>query len=684
MNKVVLLILFICAAVTELTCSSGKTYVRFLMKCKNWCNEQKVSLSIGNQAVYECPVYVNNVDSDTEQCIDSSPNGMYTLTIADTQGDSWTEGSYLVIYGEYGNVFYFNYLTERRRQEFPLSIHYAIKRFEKWRVTDQFSNNWMQPSFQDSAWNEETLGSVTHTYTATQYFRKSFTGVADRAAYEVRMNYRYGVVAYINGAEVFRDNMQEGPVSHDTSASSSYVEASMHGFIRPGSEVSGNTVLAVELHFTSSASPSGVDFDAFMAILSSSIEDESCVIYPYAVTITSQPSSNDINKVFDMDKNSYTLAQDISNSLMIMYAMDSNVIPFINGLRYYTFSISQNIKYATFSGSKEGSNYSLLMAVSGNFVAAKYYHIFSYWNTVLFKHYKLTVVSGTDSVVKLHEVMPMVCVPKNVPTTIEYEEPSYTYYANLEESKMIPKHAGITGCSIQPTLPAGMTIDSETCIISGRPTVAAAQKTYTVTSTTPSMTGTISLTVQECSGTVVNILRTYKASATEEAFNVINPDTEEVLYSVATSSGQEHYKNVVHSLCISIPRIGIDVSATTSGWYSGSYLYVQSVLDHDQTETLLRARYDNLLGLSSSFFVSINYPIHPVENWYYKMGEVPSNWYSSDTSGWTEGKKGTFPSSTNRVQLYKKTFSITSLDNIAGFTVSVQYSYGISIYLNNV
>ena len=684
MNKVVLLILFICAAVTELTCSSGKTYARFLMKCKNWCNEQKVTLSIGNQVVYESPVYVNNVDSDTEQCIDASPNGVYTLKLSDTQGDSWTTGSYLVIYGEYGNAFYFNYLTERRSQELPLSLHYAIKRYEQWRVTDQFSNNWMQTSFQDSAWNEETLGSVTNTYSATQYFRKSFTGVADRAAYEVRMNYRYGIVAYINGAEVFRDNMQEGPVGHDTSASASYVETSMHGFIRPGSEVSGNSVLAVELHFTSSASPSDVDFDAFLAILSSSVEDESCVIYPYATTITSQPSSSDITNVFDMDKTSYTVAEDINNSLIISYAMDSNIIPFINGLRYYTFSISQNIKYATFSGSKEGTDYSLLMAISGNFVSAKYYHFFNYWNADLYKHYKLTVLSGTDSIVKLHEVNPMVCVPKNVPTTIEYEEASYTYYANLEEARMVPKHAGITGCSIQPALPEGMSIDSEMCIISGRPTVAAAQKTYTVTATSPSMTGTISLTVQECSGTVVNILRTYKASATQEAFNVINPDTEEVLYSVATSSGQEHYKDVVHSLCISIPRIGIDVSATTSGWYSGSYLYVKSVLDRDQTETLLRARYDNLLGLSSSFFVSINYPIHPVENWYYKMGEVPSNWYSSETSGWAEGKKGTFPSSTNRVQLYKKTFSIASLDNIAGFTVSVQYSYGISIYLNNV
>ena len=684
MNKVVFLLLCIYMVLAELSCPSGKTYVRFLMKCKNWCNEQKVTLSIGNQPVYECPVYINNVDSDTEQCIDSSPNGMYTLGLSDTQGDSWTTGSYLMIYGEYGNVFYFNYMTERRNQQLPLSIHYAIKRYEQWRVTDQFSNNWVQTSFQDSAWNEETMGSVSNTYSGTQYFRKSFTGVDDRAAYEVRMNYRFGIVAYINGAEVFRDNMPEGPVAHDTTASSSYVEVSMHGFIRPGSEVSSNTVLAVELHFLPSAPQTEVDFDAYLALLTSSLENESCVIYPYATTITSLPSSNDSPKVFDMNTNSYITTEDINNSFQLLYTVDVNAIPFVNALRYYTFSITQNIGYGTFSGSKNGDDYSLLMTVSGHFDSAKYNHFFSYWRADLFKNYKLTIFSGTDSVVKLHEVMPMVCVVKNVPTSIEYESTSYTYFANLEEAKIIPKYAEITGCSVEPSLPEGISIDSITCIISGRPTAAAGQKSYTITATSPSMTGTISLKVEECSGTVVNIVRTYKAGPTDESFTVINPENEDVIYSVASSSGQEAYKDVVHSLCISIPRIGIDISCTTSNWYPGSYLYIKSVLDRDQSETLLRARYDNVLGLSTSLFASINYPIHPGQNWFYKMGEVPSNWYSSDTSGWAEGKKGTFASSTNRVQLYKKTFSITSLNDIAGFTISVQYSYGISIYMNNV
>ena len=39
------------------------------------------------------------------------------------------------------------------------------------------------------------------------------------AAYEVRFNYRYGIVAYVNGAEIFRDNMPSGSVTAESTAS---------------------------------------------------------------------------------------------------------------------------------------------------------------------------------------------------------------------------------------------------------------------------------------------------------------------------------------------------------------------------------------------------------------------------------------------------------------------------------
>ncbi|WP_408098030.1 putative Ig domain-containing protein [Peredibacter sp. HCB2-198] len=63
---------------------------------------------------------------------------------------------------------------------------------------------------------------------------------------------------------------------------------------------------------------------------------------------------------------------------------------------------------------------------------------------------------------------------------------------------IVLKGAPITGCSVNPALPAGLNIDSTDCKISGTPTTAQAATTYTVIATTDvgdSLPTTISLTV---------------------------------------------------------------------------------------------------------------------------------------------------------------------------------------------
>ena len=66
------------------------------------------------------------------------------------------------------------------------------------------------------------------------------------------MKYQYGVVAYLNGIEVYRDNMSDGQPSIDTLASDSYSSYDYRGVIRSASDVSVSNVLAVEVHFSKS------------------------------------------------------------------------------------------------------------------------------------------------------------------------------------------------------------------------------------------------------------------------------------------------------------------------------------------------------------------------------------------------------------------------------------------------
>lgn len=69
--------------------------------------------------------------------------------------------------------------------------------------------------------------------TGTQYFRKAFTGIADLAAYEFDFNYRYGIIAYVNGAEIYRDHMPAGAVTPDTASEGAFDAYEYRGVIRP-------------------------------------------------------------------------------------------------------------------------------------------------------------------------------------------------------------------------------------------------------------------------------------------------------------------------------------------------------------------------------------------------------------------------------------------------------------------
>ena len=79
---------------------------------------------------------------------------------------------------------------------------------------------------------------------------------------------------------------------------------------------------------------------------------------------------------------------------------------------------------------------------------------------------------------------------------------------------------------------------------------------------------------------------------------------------------------------------------------------------------------------------NVHYVLPASSSWYYKSGTVPTNWYDSSMSGWTQYAMGQYPDSTNRIQLYKKTFTVSSLSSITGIALNLRYHYGCIVYIN--
>jgi hypothetical protein len=77
-----------------------------------------------------------------------------------------------------------------------------------------------------------------------------------------------------------------------------------------------------------------------------------------------------------------------------------------------------------------------------------------------------------------------ILIAVNAPApVVAYPSPSYTYTANVPGMVVAPTSSGaaVTGWSVSPALPAGLTLDATTGNLSGTPTSASAAATYVVT-----------------------------------------------------------------------------------------------------------------------------------------------------------------------------------------------------------
>ncbi|MFY9307418.1 MAG: PQQ-dependent sugar dehydrogenase [Bacteroidia bacterium] len=154
----------------------------------------------------------------------------------------------------------------------------------QWKYLANGSNQgtaWRSTTFNDAAWNTGTAqlgygdgdeatvvsyGSSASNKYITTYFRKSFN-VADIntvSGLELSLMRDDGAVVYLNGTEVYRNNMPSGTISYNTLATT-YVDGTAESAylvtnISKTALVNGNNVIAVEIH-QNAATSSDISFD---------------------------------------------------------------------------------------------------------------------------------------------------------------------------------------------------------------------------------------------------------------------------------------------------------------------------------------------------------------------------------------------------------------------------------------
>ena len=175
---------------------------------------------------------------------------------------------------------------------------------------------------------------------------------------------------------------------------------------------------------------------------------------------------------------------------------------------------------------------------------------------------------GSDSITVTIEVNDI------IPSEVEYNPSSFTLTKGTSMNAATPTSSGgtVVSWAINPSLPAGLTIDSATGEISGTPTVLSAITTYTVTATNTggSATTTVDITVND----VIPSAITYSSTSYVE--------TKDAVMTTGTPSVSGG-PVLTWSISPSLPT-GINIDSST-GEISGTPTILSSVTTYTITAT---------------------------------------------------------------------------------------------------
>ena len=649
-----------------------------------WAEEESFMIFSGSQMVYASPSFTFNSERVVEICLDASTNNQYTLTLYDDSADGWNSGSWISFVGINGNTVFKQFMSDGSEESYPLSLYSPINKGSTWKYKANAVGNWMMADFAADGWVDVNTSSPTQMATGTQYLRHAFTGVAGLAAIEVQLYYRYGIIAYINGVEIYRDNMPAGPVDATTIASSSYNGFNYRGLVRPSDVAEApSSVLAVEIHFMFTGHVETIQFNGFLSMMAGLSAENKCFVQTLTPSITSHEFTTP-DDAFSWT-HSATALSIVEGAYLTADFSSSRVLPQINGYRLWPkVSTDSAVHTFTIGGSQNVAGpFEEVFATQDNVYTA---NTWKQWVRATvpgrYPYLRVTVFASLSTNIELNELQFLVC-NSPAPTTITYTQTKTSFFRNYEAVDVHPDTYGFANCTVTPALPAGLVWNPSTCSVSGISTEVRAQQVYSVSTMigTVQAAGTFTLEFTDCATSMYKIVREYKLSPQSEAFRFYDSSNMNIIYEIQAGHNHAANQNWVQLICIAPERFDVVFSNTGNYWSSGSYFYLYYMLPNGEQEMVVKGRFDAWENSVTNVYVrrpTIGYS----EQWHYKFDSVPANWHSSDVSGWQQNSRGNFGTATNKIQLFKKTFNVNNLNEVKGYILSIRYKYGCVVYLN--
>ena len=645
------------ALASAISCQEDQIYVKFMVTTKRYGEEQTIQIRGEGIRTVTIQNLFNNRVNTKEACVAHTANDQYTLVLRDDGEDGWDQGSFVDVQTQWGATVYMGRLESGSIQYIPFSLYSPITPDSEWQFSTTFVPDWKDVSATVTNWNSYFSGNWTESVTGTQYFRKEVRALTNMAAYDLRVFYASGVVAYVNGVEVFRDHMPEGVPTAETLATGSFLTADYHGIIRSGMDLlKPNAVIAIELHFQNTESRP-VTFKAALSQLSSVSTTSNCHrMGGYTITSTEASSSNLI------DFNEETMYSVSANEGTVFYNWN-NMRVMVNAWMVGVGAVDVAPTSFVWEGGMSSTEAMTAMGtveMSGYEANKKY--LTNYVNVDgLYSSIKM-VMSGSASSVSLKSLFPMVCSAMP-PTSIGYESDSYSFMTAVDAVNIESGVKGFVNCTTSPALPEGLSIDSE-CRISGSSMVSGSGE-YTVNGwiMEKTVSSVITLTFTQCNGAAIRIERV--GTAPGEVATIRSGVSDPIRIE----------ENGVKKRCMPAGQYTVTMSGGLK-WSENSSLRIYSLVGLGDAVMIADLHFDSAAGASSTVPLSLTYPIPVASEWKYHAWM--EGWKTTDGSNWSSGKVGTFPLSES-VQMYKKSIVLESIRNME---LVIRYQHGCVVLVN--
>lgn len=642
----------------------------------------------GDTLLAQSPPFSDNEVNESEFCVGTTVDSIYTLRLIDSLSDGWSRGSYVEVKGVTNNVIFKGFMVNHSQESHLISLAQPISQGAVWKFKSgtTVSSSWYLPTFDDSTWSSYIDGTSSRSTQGTQFYRKEFTGRTAPVVYEVRFFYRYGIIAYLNGIEIFRDHLPEETISASTFSNGDYVTPDYYGVILPNTLIQGRNVLAVAIHVPSLILAYPIQFDAWMALYLPDNDNEVCYTVPFDASAIDS-SGNDVSQIMNWGTDERWVVSPITSNvnLTLSYPV-SKVKSKVNAVRFFAGMDVSYLPNVFILYGVEREEYSrILRTIDPTYTTNSIFYSYGVFDTKLFPSYRLVIEPPWSGSLVITDLQLSVC-RVNMPDTMELTSTAIVAHKNVETVYLYPKLGIFSQCSVSPSLPHGLSLDVENCIIAGTPTTVQDTVTYTLHSTSGNgYASQFNVTVTECSGSVVRIrYRKATSSIADYGFTIATPDA--TLFTLSPLVIRSETNVHRQALCVSSNTLIVSLFSARGYWAENAFLELSRALDDEDDDLLLYTVYDAVYLYSSSVItVPLDYVINTGASWYYQFDSLSDDWYSDSMSGWKLATSGRHPSSATNLQLFKQTFLLTSSQlESAGVVLHVKYLAGIVLYLNSV